>query len=125
MTIAAEALTRSYRSFTSSDSTGTDYDIISGDSTESKAITHGWIVNADTVTHTVTVSLQAYNGSAWVVVLSKAYTVTAGESAALPEFIGPLLYRPGGNHDKITAKITESVSASKSVYVSFAGAAFS
>lgn len=124
MSIASETLTRSHRSFTSADSTATDYIIISASTVEGKAITSAWIINGDTKSHAVTVTLETYNGVAWETVAQKSYTLLAEESAVLPEFIGALIYRSDGNSDRIKAQIAESVNSSKSVYVYFSGAAF-
>ena len=124
MSIAAETVSRAYKNITSSDSTATDYEIVSGSTTEGKSITALWISNQDTIQHIVKLTLQCFNGSSYDNALVKSYTLQAGTAIAAPEFLVPLTYRNDGNHDKILVQIAESVSSSKTVHVFCAGAAF-
>ena len=124
MSIAAETLSRAYKNITSSDSTATDYEVISGSTTEGKSITALWISNQDTIQHIVKLTLQCFNGSSYDNALVKSYTLQAGTAVAAPEFLVPLTYRSDGYHDKILAQIAEGVSSSKTVHVFCSGAAF-
>lgn len=124
MAIAAETLIKFYRNFTDADATATDFTIASGTTSEGVSLTSLWVSNQDTIAHTVQFTLQCYNGTAYDNALVKSYTIAAGESCLIPEFVLPLTFRSDGNHDIIKAQIAETVNSSKLVHVYCAGAAF-
>ena len=124
MAIAAETLIKFYRNFTSADATATDFTIASGSPTEGVSLTSVWVSNQDTISHTVKFTLQCYNGASYDNALVRSYTIAAGASALIPEFVVPLTYRNDGNNDLLKAQIAESVNSPKLVHVYCGGAAF-
>lgn len=123
MAVTGESLFSIYKNFTSADSTGTYYSLIDGGTSQGKAITLAQIINQDTVTHTVTITLERYVSTAYETVFEKAYTISSNDKTLAVEFIAPLI-AAASNPDRIRVKITGSVSSGKKVTVIFSGANF-
>lgn len=123
MTITGESLFNSYKNLTSSETNGTYYEVVNGGLSQGKVVSFLNIVNGDTISHTVTLSFDRYSGGIYGVVFERAYTLLAGDNKIAVDFMIPLL--SGTNADRIQAKTTAAVSASKKVTIMATGPEFS
>lgn len=99
----------------SGDSTGTDYDWVAAPSATGQLLVEMIVIqNNDTVSQVVTLKLKTYSGS-YVTILTKDYTITAGESELPVEFMNAVLEGDASNPDKISIAFDTSLTASDTI----------
>lgn len=121
MTITGESLFSSAKEFTSSDSTATYYNVVTGGSSQGRIVSFINIINDDTIQNTITMTLDKYTTS-YNSVFERAYLLSPGENKIPVDFMISL--NGGANPDRIRAKISSSVSALKKLTVFVSGPDF-
>jgi hypothetical protein len=99
----AEALQKHLLKFTDSDSVDTDGDMIVGGGADTQTLVNSLVVqNNDEESQTITAKLQVHNGVSYDAEFTKEYSVSAGGSAFLADFMGMALEGDASHPDKIT-----------------------
>lgn len=114
-----QELKQIFKKLTDSDTADTEYVVYTADSVtgDNSLVQLLNIQNNDAISQVVTLHIQKYIESAYETVLSKAYTVLAGDIVLPTNIMGHVLLGDASNPDRLVVEFNTSMGAGDSIVI--------